>query len=121
MLNLPQLSLSPTLLHFTPLSTTFPPFPAYLSLRNPEKSIKKPRRYLRGVNELLLAYLLAISGITDGGLLVEGYWWRLTPGGGPIALPFAPLRNVERRFSWISHRCGIWRWPPGLEKLEAPR
>ena len=60
MLNLPQLSVSPTLLHFPPPSTTFPPFPAYLSLRNPEKGIKKPRRDLRGEKELLLAYVLII-------------------------------------------------------------
>ena len=41
MLNLPQLSVSPTLLHFTPLSTTFPPFLAYLSPSRPTRRTQR--------------------------------------------------------------------------------
>lgn len=87
MLNLPQLSLSPTLLHFTPLSTTFPPFPAYLSLRNPEKGIKKPRRNLRGVKKLLVeAYSWGRSHRSSMRSIKE----RRTP----VFLDLPPLRDL---------------------------
>ena len=56
MLNLPQLSVSPTLLPFTPLSTTFPPFLAPLSPQRPDGGRKKPRRDLRGAGTRSIIY-----------------------------------------------------------------
>lgn len=99
MLNLPQLSLSPTLLHFTPLSTTFPPFPAYLSLQTPRRHKKtterSPRR--KGVaNGLRVDYLKSS--------LVEIYSWgrshrssmrSIKERRAPVFLELPPLRDLE--------------------------